>query len=314
MKNSFVLFCLLCAGTVVAESVSTTTLASKIKFPKLSIVTGKVLLIEKGGAERPLKKDEILKEKALIKTLPRSIVQIELDEKSSLTIFENSEVSIPGISWDDGSTERIELNEGEIRYRAGGESFRKVATLITDDTYPNADMVLSYSKSLGRTEMLVMNNEIRFRGLENEEDVILKRGQKGAFQAILEGGIPAFDILLKGRRVARGKLTPIATLSEAELAAYEKKTETKSIVKALVAPPVKRQPGQICEKPFAKLNECVWMCEGQKRSSGNCDVHRPGVQCVRKVCNANGVWADSFAYPPGQSKCQASPIVGPCDY
>lgn len=286
----------------------------KIKFPRISIVTGKAMLVDKTGKEQVLKKGEILKEKALIHTHDKSIVQIELDEKSALTIFENTEVSIPGISWDDGSTERIELNQGEIRYRSGSEVFRKVATLITDDTYPNADIVLSYSKSLGRAELLVMNGEVRFRGLENEEDVVLKRSQRGAFQAILEGGVPAFDILLKGRRVARGKLAPVATLTEKELAQYEKKTETKTIVKSLTVAPAKRLEGQICEKPFAELNQCAWFCEGQKKTTGPCPVQKAGIQCVRKICNANGVWADPFVYPPGQSRCQAASFVGPCDY
>jgi hypothetical protein len=100
-------FCLLLSLSTFAEN--------KIKYPVVRVATGRVLSVDKSGTEKALKKTEILKEKDLVRTTSKSILQIDLDDHTSLSVLENSEVSIPGISWEDGSTERIDLNHGDIQ-------------------------------------------------------------------------------------------------------------------------------------------------------------------------------------------------------
>lgn len=285
----------------------------KIQFPRVIYISGTVTAFEH-EKQKKLKKNEIIREKVDFKTAAKSMVTIELSPNATVTAFENSEISIPGISIEDGSTERIELKSGQLRYNNESSQYRMIATPITADDYPKTDFILDYNEAVARTEILVLKGEVRLRGLENEEEIILKKGQKSGFQAVKEGGVPTFDILLKGRRVARGKLTPIENLPEKEIEKYQKKTEVKALIKKSIPPPPKRLPGQICEKPFAKLNECSWVCEGPNKSKKVCDVSISGVKCVRRICTANGEWADPFTYPSSQSNCQGQPLVAPCDY
>src|SRR5690606_12649468 len=97
-------------------------------------------------------------------------------------------------------------------------------------------------------------------------------GQEVFFQGTREDGEVAYDILLKGRKIPKGNLSKVASISAAEMREFsgeevEKKRQLELRKKAAeVAKKNILKPGQICRHPGAKLNECVWICENNPKT------------------------------------------------
>lgn len=297
--------------------------AKKIRYPTVLESQGTVSLVEPlinvenrkpihSEKTKPLKKGNSLKDKAIIRTEPKSELRLALNEKATLILEADTVVELPAITWNDGGVSDIIIRRGKIRYICQTECDRKVMTPIFESVLPVGDYLISYDPNIPSVELSVIAGETVFRGLENENSVILKRGEKASFQGVLENNEPAFDILLKGRKVAKGQMSEVQKIPEEKLAQLKNKEERR--LKALRAPPkTKRKPTQICDKPWGELNQCAWVCENNKRSSKDCKVDK-GAVCVRMRCNANGEWADRMELSPSQSRCQAKPLVGICDY
>lgn len=300
------------AATKMDESV-----VSKAKYPLISGVNGNVTIIGKEGVPRPAKLREILKERAIIETSGKAQIRIELDDRNGVILLENSKMEIPVIGFEYGEVSDVVLHSGQMRVQGLDNNERFYATAVTRDIYKEADFLLAYDVARAKTTLSVFQGNLQFRGLENEKSLQVASGESATFTGVIENGEPAFDILLKGRKVARGELqAQVKSISKNDLEVLQKETLVQKPLKPLgpIKPP--RKPGQICDEPYAKLNECVWRCWGQKPSPKlkTCDVSKAGVTCLRQRCNANGQWSDNFVLPEGQNRCGLKPLVGPCDY
>lgn len=73
---------------------------------------------------------------------------------------------------------------------------------------------------------------------------------------------------------------------------------------------------EICKNPSADLNQCSWVCEKNPVNEKKCRTDLPNVNCVRRICNANGVWTNPVKLPAVfQEKCLPTGfIVKSCDY
>lgn len=254
---------------------------------------------------------QYLHDKALIDVKDDGQVRLDLGPKSSLIIFGNSRVEIPVIAWEDGAIEKIILKKGRIRYDCEDNCHREIRTDLYQETPSAGDFVFTYEPQVPKMEALVLSGELPFRGFENETHVVLKEGQKASFTGVLENSEVAYDILLQGRKVAKGKLSEVQTLSEEEKKKFEKLFTEKKMVKK--AAKEQRLPNQICAKPFAELNQCRWVCNDNPKKAKTCALDQ-GAKCIRSRCNANGEWAEDYELPNDQSKCGLKPIVAACDY
>ncbi|GIL17388.1 MAG: hypothetical protein BroJett040_11390 [Oligoflexia bacterium] len=285
------------------------------KYPYVSELNGKIQSITKEGENLTITKGTILKDRATILTGNKSQVQIELDPKTVVILLDNSSLEIPNIN-QDGDVSTVILNYGQARIATQGSGERIYATPLTRDIYPSADFLLSYDRDKARAEVLCFKNGLKFRGQEHEQEAYVGPGERVFFQGIFDGGQLAFDILLKGRKVARGTLSKVERLSEIELNEIEKSTWIKKPEAPKKAKAKPRKSDEICDNPFGKLNQCVWKCENNPKKAKTCAVGHTNskAKCVRYRCLANGQWSDPFELTPGQNKCKLSPIVGPCDY
>jgi hypothetical protein len=288
------------------------------KYPFVSQINGPVFLVMKDGKNEKLKKSDVLHEKAHLLLKHGAQVRLELGEKDSLTVLQDSEVDIPLINWESSKVDEISLLSGQIRVDTDESSSRLYTTPITHDAYTNADFLLTYDPHQGRTHLMVFRGALDFRGLEGELVARVGPGETAYFQSILENGAPSFDVLLKGRRVARGRLSAVDSIPKNELLKYSRATLVQKPAVTAVKKKV-RQADQICDEPLAKLNECVWTCEGLPKKLSpqikSCEDPRlHGTQCLRRRCNANGEWADPYKIPVSEGKCQLRPIVAVCDY
>ena len=245
-----------------------------------------------------------------------SQVRVELDRESSLTLLENSELNLPFIgelNLQESESAKIELGEvgsvflkrGSVRVDAQGSSQREYQTPVTKNIYTHCQILLTYEPETANAEATVFAGQISFRGENGEVARDLSVGQKAQFRGRLEEGEPAFDILLQGRRVARGELGPVQNLAAKELAELQKSTFIEKPPPPKPLPKHQPKPGEICKEPFAKMNECAWWYRADSKS------------CERKICSAQGEWTDSFIYPQGEGPCVTlgtKPLRGACDY
>lgn len=298
----------------------------KTKYPFVLQVQGKVS-VTTGMTPRAGKavKGLNLQTRAVVKAESESQIKIQWDEKRTLMVLENSEISVPAISFETGEAPLIVLKTGALRWQGFETDGYKVA--VRSDLYefilPPADFVLSINPVKAYGEVRVLKGRFEFSALNGENSVLVQSGQKAGFQGVLEEGQIAYDILLKGKKIPRGQLTPVRTLEKddddfaAKAEARQKKNEAAAKAAAAKKAEEKKQLNQICANPSAKFDQCAWVCEGNpKGEKKECRLEKPGVQCVRQRCNANGEWADKTVLEreKAQSLCKSASVTGPCDY
>ncbi|MCE3010774.1 MAG: hypothetical protein LW875_09190 [Proteobacteria bacterium] len=271
------------------------------KYPIVSEVKGKSFWVTSGGREIPIKNKMVLTIQGEIKTSADSFVRIEFSPDQSLKVFSRSHSKIPVIEWESGKIERLELLQGRVQLRCGHDCGFQLQTPVFSEPLAAGELILDYDSATGRLEMTVLEGHQVFRGLESEQSHLLQAGQKGVFQGIIENGVPQFDELLRGKKVAKGELVPMEVLAAQEFQVLKSQTLRAKPRPTLLPKKLRKQADQICEKPYAKLNECVWRIE---KSS----------VCVRERCNANGQWTDRTEMIGNQAKCSKKEHINTCDY
>jgi len=297
-------------------------------YPRVCGVKGKTEYIDTNGKTRPLVNHQIFYEKAAFTTGPKSQLCVELSKTDRLVLVENSQASLPVIGFDNGKVEEIVLTKGRLRLLNVDDVARMLTSDLLHESLGKGDVVLSYNHGQALSEITVIDGKFHFRGLENEDAVDLEAGESAAFQGEIQGGDLQFDILLKGKRVARGQLSAKKKLTSADLADLEKEfavIHTKSVAaekpvapvvagKPKKAPLHKTNPDSICSQPEGLFNQCTFVCEHNPPKAKTCLLDKPKVICVRYRCNANGYWEERFEYSKEKSVCGAKPRVADCDY
>jgi hypothetical protein len=276
-----------------------------VKYPFISSLNGSISVGPLHGVQHPARLNESLQNSAEIHAAADSQARIEIDPQSSITLLENSEVQIPLIQPESGEVTQFDLQHGRLRLDLHGPSERVTSTPVSRDVYKDVNFLLSYEPQKALAQVSVFSGTLAFRGIEGEFLAELGAGQEAHFQGVLEDGAPSFDILLHGRKVARGQLSQATTLQPRDFALLQTQTLVQKPPPPKPPPVPKPKPGQICKEPFAKLNECAWWWNSKTRT------------CKRELCNASGEWQDPFVYPQGQGPCLTighGAVVGACDY
>lgn len=133
--------------------------------------------------------------------------------------------------------------------------------------------------------------------------------------------------------IHRGFMSPPKRLTGAELTVVDRATVwgskvggSKLIGKAPAAVPhphksvkaksAAQAPAEVvCRAPAGGFNQCSWTCEGNPKGSKACRTELRGVQCVRRLCRANGQWAEATVLPAGHARecgAGAAPVTGAC--
>ncbi|MGZ5278616.1 MAG: hypothetical protein ACXWC9_01660 [Pseudobdellovibrionaceae bacterium] len=318
MKSKILVVLLLSLAASLAWSAK-----SKARYPHIESVSSPAFDIqdritianrqaERAEVEKPLKVKAVLKDKAFLRIGEKGDLRIALNKKAVLNITEKSEVEIPAIEWENGRINEIRLHRGAIRLLCEEKCEQKIITPLFEGVAIQGDFILKYDPAIPEVELTVVKGEMPFRGLENELSVAVMAGQKISFRGLLENGEPAFDILLKGRKVAKGKMSDATEVPPIQLLELHKQEEKKKkIVKAPLK--TKRLASQICDRPWGELNQCAWSCEKNKKKAKECVVSE-GAICVRTRCNANGEWSDRMELTGQGSACRSQTFVSACDY
>ncbi len=260
-----------------------------------------------------LKSETRLKEKAWLRTSENSELQLALSPNEEISVEADSELQIPVINWQNGAVKELRLRKGSLRIHCGEVCSQHLLTDLSDTGLTSGDFAINYDPKIPSIHFSVFRGEVAFRGLENESSVTLKAGDSVQFVGAIENDEVAYDVLLQGRKVAKGHLENVSRISAEEMAKYQEKIKK---AQKKPSPILKAKPGpnQICLEPLGKLNECAWTCEKNPKKDKICNLAK-GAQCVRSRCNANGVWAEREVLADSQkTKCQTKALVEACDY
>ena len=265
-------------------------------------------------------------------------------EGSEVTLFANSvlrlrEIKILApVSGETANYRSIvlELIKGQARVRVlrqSEDSIFEIRTRTSVINWQSGESVVNFdpAEAPWRTEVKTLSGVaiLEADGREPSDKTRVAEVAAGANLAyVVEAQPPGAIAYEIDAAIHRGFMSPLKRLSSAELktldqltvwpakAAVAKKTAgaPKAFAKkAMPAPASERTV--ICRAPAGDFNQCSWTCEGNPKGAKSCRTDLRGVQCVRRLCRANGQWADATVLPAGHAReCGRgqSPVIGTC--
>lgn len=305
---------------------SMTSLAEAPRYPHVIDYHGKLLVTTKGQVEVKIEKNVLLRESAVIETHEDSYLKIQWDPVRYVVVEPKTKLSIPNISWETGEAPILILDQGSVHWDQAARAEYNVVlkSSLFEFIAPIGNFVLSIDLAKAYTEIKVIKGSMEFFPMNGEHTVNVQTGQKAFFQGILDGNDVAYDVLLKGKKIPRGKLSEVFPFTKEEAALYSEQRQEmlkkesqlrESEEKARLA---KIHAGMVCKNPYAKLNQCAWVCKNNPRSEKrSCRVAPKGsAECVRSRCDVNGRWSDPTVLSgiKASLQCKIDPVVAACDY
>jgi hypothetical protein len=175
--------------------------------------------------------------------------------------------------------------------------------------------LVSYDTESAKFEAVIFKGEGTIQPVGRDDSLVIKEHSRGIFAGVMDPDGPAFDIFMKGHKSARGEFAEVEKLNPMDFDLLQSKTQLANYV-----PPKnfsnKPKPGEICKRPFAKFNYCLWSCINNPKNEKKCRVDLANVYCERKRCNANGKWSEESRLPASAKNiCESSlPKMEKCDY
>ena len=220
---SFAMASVLCVSSVAAAKKASRKKAAK--FPVVQMSLGSVVEIKESieiknrsaeakVLEAKLRSGQILKDRAFLRTGVESQARVQLNAENGLIILPMTDLEIPAIHWEAGKIESLFLKSGSIRLVCKIACGLRMRTKLFDEEVGRGDFIISYNEKEPSIRVEVLDGELSFRGLENETQVLLKSGDQAEFKGQFENGEVAYDTLLRGRKVARGQMTPLEKISK----------------------------------------------------------------------------------------------------
>ncbi len=291
--------------TLLATSLSYGMKPVKKFYPQILEIEGQVQDFSQVPTRNLKLKDRVL-ESFQAKVSQDGRILMDLYDGVALEGYAGSEFEMPNISWETRQISELQLLSGRILIeKTKIESpTLKVKSPLFEFTMPAGEVALYFDAKKAFTEILVVQGELVFRALNADETVTLKKGQKVSFQGVIEDGEISYDLLLKGRKVPKGKLNSVQTMTAEDFQNFSfQQRRSKNEVLRKKRMMQKQQSlltsaKNLCSSPKAQMNQCVW-----KQEKGS---------CIRRRCTAGGLWKDSQIV--GDLQCQVKKAVQVCDY
>lgn len=285
------------------------------------IVKGKVWQQLPDGQKLELKENARVHEKDIILTEKDSEAQIAFDDGNISNVQANSKLKIQQYDKSDKKDGKaiLDLLSGKIRTQVnkkydGKNSYFQVKTKAAVAGVRGTDFVVTYQvidQQKIETKVETLEGRVVLASKDDTEKVEIGAGEGSSFLvAANEGEI--FDEDEITDFVARGYMTPVYKMSEADLKKLDKDTGFGLNGRNVAA--AKEKP--VCNSPKGEFNQCVWSCVNNPKGESKCRTDLPQVNCVRKRCDAEGQWSDEQRLPASfHDSCKPDgDRVGPCDY
>jgi hypothetical protein len=235
-----------------------------------------------------------------------NLVQVQNDSMVKIDQYEMAEEKRKAV---------INLLRGQIRNQVkqkynGQTSSYQIKTKTAVAGVRGTDFVAGFKEGEKlETEIKTLEGKVVLANQDYSQSLEITEGQQAAYVVAASSVFGQDEI---NEFVARGYMTPVYKMTDAELAKLDAGTRVGETGKREIAAAKK----MICKEPKAELNQCSWHCENNPKSEKSCRTDMPDVSCVRRRCNANGEWAEETRTPASsKDQCASHGFkVAPCDY
>lgn len=267
------------------------------------------------GTRNPAAVGTVIRERDTLETEPTSKLEVEFKDGNVVHVQSESKVRVN--EYELAAEKRkavLDLLKGQIRNQVkqkynGETSSYQIRTKTAVAGVRGTDFVASYNEGdKVETEIKTIEGKVVLASKDFSDSLEVSAGQQAAYVVASNSVFGDDDI---NEFVARGYMTPVYKMSEAEV----KKLAAATMVSKASAREVAALK-KICNEPKGELNQCQWKCENNPKGEKTCRTDLQQVSCIRKRCNANGLWAEETRLPAALSEqCQAKDTkVAPCDY
>jgi hypothetical protein len=148
------------------------------------------------------------------------------------------------------------------------------------------------------SEVYTFEGKVEFGGDAQEQKVLVPGGQTASFAISSPPPGEVTDMQLKSY-IQKGALSEVRDMKEQEIEKLDFATDFKAAQAKPAEKPVQQAAvDAICSEPKGDFGQCSFTCEGSNPSGDSkCRTDLLNVRCVRRVCNANGQWAEATALP-----------------
>lgn len=230
----------------------------------------------------------------------------------------------------------VELVKGDARVRVlpqTDDSNFELQTRTSIIGWQKGESIVSFklSEAPWRTEVSTLSGSavLEADGREDSDKARITDVAAGVVTAyVVEAQAPGAIPYEVEAAIHRGFMSPPKRLSGNELANLDRATawgaklsdgkstgQQKSASKTPSLKSASKAPDAVCRAPAGGFNQCSWTCEGNPKGSKACRTELRGVQCVRRLCRANGQWAEATVLPAGHAReCGSGsvPVTGSC--
>lgn len=279
------------------------------------------------GGKEAARKGLTLFEGDVVETSSGSKVKIALrdngnsKDSSELVLTPNSRMRLERVRAESVSGPRdvtLKLLSGKLRSRVlkkptGDVSFR-VTTRSAVAGVRGTDFVTSYEPGEKEwiTEVRTFDGKVELGGAvppANGAPARTIQVTAGTYAAFVVPAPPkdADDQMIKDA-IQSGELSPLLLMKPDDSKLLDEATDLRAsdVVKAENVSDSRTvassQSDFVCQEPSGQYNQCSWTCEGKiPKGEKSCRTDLPGVSCVRRLCRANGQWAEAKRLPSSQS-------------
>lgn len=207
----------------------------------------------------------------------------------------------------------INLIRGKIRNQVkqkynGATTSYQVITKTAVAGVRGTDFIASYFEGdRSESKIETLEGKVVLANLDFSQTVEVAEAQQAAYVVNSGAGPEGMEDL-----VARGYMTAVQKINGQDYA----RLDSGTLIGAQRGLASTHSKKSLCALPKAELNQCSWTCENNPKGEANCRTDLPNVNCVRRRCNANGLWAEDTRLPASyHEQCKGSaPLVAPCDY
>lgn len=293
----------------------------------VSHVSGVAKLIRVGGGEEQAKFNQPVFEGDVVETSTDGKVRVAFKDQNVLNVAPDSRVTIETQQSDAKVGRRktlLSLMYGKIRTKVnknntydGASNTFQVRTKSAVAGVRGTDFVTSFTPGDKRwiTEVKTLEGLVEFGGDSRTDRVEVRGGEAASF---IITGPPAGDLSNAQLRsfIEKGILSGVRKMHDEEMQNLDQLMDFSGIenkeANLILLPraPAAATFEPVCNEPKADLKWCSFACEGNPAGQSKCNTSLPGVRCVRRICNANGRWAEPTSLPKSAwSACNANGIA-----
>ena len=306
-------------------------LASKMEQAR-GVEIGKIIFIKDIAwlEEAPGKQSQVfvgdsVHLKDLLITGKHAKVKVEFQDGNEVHIQPNSRVKIK--KYDLKTRKRssrvlLYLSKGKIRnkvknqYKNNTSSYYRVKTNSAVIGVTGTDFVVTFKSDHKEvTKVETLKGEVKLANLESSQSIDVSKGERASY-VVVAGSSDVFSDKEVDEFVVRGYMTPVHKMTAAEIRRLDWVTEVTNKRSQVANTKSKKKMKSVCQSPQGELNQCYWICQNNPKGEKHCRTDLPQVNCFRRRCNANGVWADEARLPASfHNQCFPAKVrVGTCDY